>query len=397
MEKFTTLTGVAAPFPMINVDTDRIIPKQFLKTIERTGLGKYLFYDLRYDEQGALTKLGAVSVRYLKPASDAELPHPIPHAYSQNHALGFHDTERRLVTRTGNAAVLELGASLLFIAAVFQLFDGLQGVVTGTLRGLGDTRTPMVTNLAAHWLVGLPAGYWLCFAAGWGARGLWWGLSIGLIVALWRPAPAFALVGGALAGAAIDAMHFTGMAAYRVDGLVEWQAPYVIVSLLCAVVFSSVAFAVLCSPRVGRHRIALGTGLFITAIVTLHFIAMTALKITPQGMRFLKNKESIQLRLDEKASAKADKSARKAPDAIILNDDADRELFGRLKALRLSIAREQNLPPYVVFHDKTLIEIALKKPATMEEFAGIGGVGQSKREKYGRLFLDAVNSGNADF
>jgi MATE family multidrug resistance protein len=41
----------------------------------------------------------------------------------------------------------------------------------------------MVTNLAAHWLVGLPIGYWLCFSAGLGARGLWWGLSIGLIVA----------------------------------------------------------------------------------------------------------------------------------------------------------------------------------------------------------------------
>jgi MATE family multidrug resistance protein len=80
-------------------------------------------------------------------------------------------------------AVLALGAALLFIAAVFQLFDGLQGVVTGTLRGLGDTRTPMVTNLAAHWLIGLPVGYWLCFSAGWGARGLWWGLSVGLIVA----------------------------------------------------------------------------------------------------------------------------------------------------------------------------------------------------------------------
>jgi 3-isopropylmalate/(R)-2-methylmalate dehydratase small subunit len=52
MEKFTTLTGVAAPLPMINVDTDAIIPKQFLKTIQRTGLGKSLFYELRYDEQG---------------------------------------------------------------------------------------------------------------------------------------------------------------------------------------------------------------------------------------------------------------------------------------------------------------------------------------------------------
>jgi 3-isopropylmalate/(R)-2-methylmalate dehydratase small subunit len=52
MQKFTTLTGVAAPFPLRNVDTDMIIPKQFLKTIKRTGLGKALFYELRYDQGG---------------------------------------------------------------------------------------------------------------------------------------------------------------------------------------------------------------------------------------------------------------------------------------------------------------------------------------------------------
>ncbi len=52
MDKFTTLTGVAAPLPMINVDTDMIIPKQFLKTIKRTGLGKNLFHEMRYDENG---------------------------------------------------------------------------------------------------------------------------------------------------------------------------------------------------------------------------------------------------------------------------------------------------------------------------------------------------------
>jgi MATE family multidrug resistance protein len=84
---------------------------------------------------------------------------------------------------TRDAAVLELGSSLLLIAAVFQLFDGIQGVATGTLRGLGDTRTPMVTNLGAHWLLGLPVGYTLCFVLDWGAAGLWWGLSVGLIVA----------------------------------------------------------------------------------------------------------------------------------------------------------------------------------------------------------------------
>ena len=52
MQKFTTLTGIAAYMPMINVDTDMIIPKQYLKTIKRTGLGKGLFAELRYDEAG---------------------------------------------------------------------------------------------------------------------------------------------------------------------------------------------------------------------------------------------------------------------------------------------------------------------------------------------------------
>jgi 3-isopropylmalate/(R)-2-methylmalate dehydratase small subunit len=52
MEKFTSLTGVAAPLPMINVDTDKIIPKQFLKTIKRTGLGKNLFDEMRYTPEG---------------------------------------------------------------------------------------------------------------------------------------------------------------------------------------------------------------------------------------------------------------------------------------------------------------------------------------------------------
>ena len=53
MEKFTTLTGVAAPMPLMNVDTDMIIPKQFLKTIKRTGLGKHLFSEMRYDDDGS--------------------------------------------------------------------------------------------------------------------------------------------------------------------------------------------------------------------------------------------------------------------------------------------------------------------------------------------------------
>ena len=60
---------------------------------------------------------------------------------------------------------------------------GIQGVATGVLRGLGDTRTPMITNLIGHWLFGSPVGYSLCFTFGFGVIGLWIGLSTGLIIA----------------------------------------------------------------------------------------------------------------------------------------------------------------------------------------------------------------------
>jgi MATE family multidrug resistance protein len=83
---------------------------------------------------------------------------------------------------TADARVLQVGTTLLFVGAIFQLFDGIQGVATGVLRGLGDTRTPMLWNLAGHWFVGLPLGYLLCFKIGFGVVGLWWGLSSGLII-----------------------------------------------------------------------------------------------------------------------------------------------------------------------------------------------------------------------
>ena len=93
-------------------------------------------------------------------------------------------TVPRLILRifTADTGVIETGAVLLLVAAVFQLFDGLQTVATGVLRGLGDTRTPMLCNLAGHWFVGLPVGYALCFWWGWGVVGLWLWLSMGLIL-----------------------------------------------------------------------------------------------------------------------------------------------------------------------------------------------------------------------
>ena len=78
--------------------------------------------------------------------------------------------------------VIRTGAKLLLVAAAFQLFDGLQTVATGALRGAGDTKTPMLANFIAYWLIGLPAGYVLCFRFGWGALGIWIGLCGGLMI-----------------------------------------------------------------------------------------------------------------------------------------------------------------------------------------------------------------------
>jgi MATE family multidrug resistance protein len=78
--------------------------------------------------------------------------------------------------------VIETGVPLLFAAAAFQLFDGTQVVSTGSLRGLGDTRTPFYANITGYWVLGLPIGMFLCFRMGWEVLGLWIGLSIGLMI-----------------------------------------------------------------------------------------------------------------------------------------------------------------------------------------------------------------------
>lgn len=83
---------------------------------------------------------------------------------------------------TPDPAVIAVGGRLLQVAALFQLFDGIQVVATGVLRGLGETRLPMLANLVGHWAIGLPVGWWFCFRVGLGVTGLWLGLSAGLIV-----------------------------------------------------------------------------------------------------------------------------------------------------------------------------------------------------------------------
>ena len=83
---------------------------------------------------------------------------------------------------TSDPRVLAVGPGLLWIAAAFQIFDGIQTVSTGALRGLGETRGPMIANLVGYWVMGLPLGLTLCFVLRWGIYGMWIGLTLALIV-----------------------------------------------------------------------------------------------------------------------------------------------------------------------------------------------------------------------
>jgi len=81
---------------------------------------------------------------------------------------------------TVDERVVRAAVPLVAIAAFFQLSDGVQAVASGALRGAGDTRWPLLSNLAGHYALGLPTSIALTFGLGWGAQGLWWGLSAGL-------------------------------------------------------------------------------------------------------------------------------------------------------------------------------------------------------------------------
>lgn len=113
-----------------------------------------------------------------------------------------------------------------------------------------------------------------------------------------------------------------------------------------------------------------------------------ALNITPKGREFLKERQEILLREDPLTQRS---KALNKPDTL-LTSDADRALFSHLKSVRLQIAQTNSIPPYVIFHDRTLLEMVNKKPANLNEMAKISGVGTSKLEKYGETFLSALHA-----
>ncbi|AXQ29872.1 MATE family efflux transporter [Solimonas sp. K1W22B-7] len=84
---------------------------------------------------------------------------------------------------TADAAIGALAVQFLWLAAAFQFFDAVQVTANGALRGIKDTRLPMLITVLAYWAVGFPVSWWLAFHAGLGPAGVWWGLTVGLAVA----------------------------------------------------------------------------------------------------------------------------------------------------------------------------------------------------------------------
>jgi MATE family multidrug resistance protein len=138
---------------------------------------------------GAVGVSGATSVRVGHAIGAGRSPRPagalgigLGVALMAFGALAFATVPRAIARAfTDDPQVIAIAVDLLRIAALFQVFDGVQAVASGALRGAGDMRFPFIANLVAHWLVGFPAAMLLGFALHGGAQGLWWGLTAGLV------------------------------------------------------------------------------------------------------------------------------------------------------------------------------------------------------------------------
>jgi ATP-dependent DNA helicase RecQ len=110
--------------------------------------------------------------------------------------------------------------------------------------------------------------------------------------------------------------------------------------------------------------------------------------LTNKGRTFLKSKETIYLRKEVVKSKKASRRLRDKTPAVLPDLEYSQSLFEDLRQLRLDISKEKKVPPYVIFHDRTLKEIASKQPVSIEEMVGLYGVGEIKLKKFGQIFVD---------
>ncbi|MEQ8817469.1 MAG: DNA helicase RecQ [Thalassobaculum sp.] len=128
-----------------------------------------------------------------------------------------------------------------------------------------------------------------------------------------------------------------------------------------------------------------------TGVVDIDTAGYGALRLGPRGRAVLKGEETVGLRRPSAGKLKRRRGGGDSAAATASPENAP--LLSRLKSLRLAIAQELGVPAYTVFHDRTLIELAERRPDSLDKLSSVHGVGAAKLEKFGRRFLDAIAAG----
>jgi ATP-dependent DNA helicase RecQ len=132
-------------------------------------------------------------------------------------------------------------------------------------------------------------------------------------------------------------------------------------------------------------------------LLTVNLAEISGFRLTEKSWQVLKGTQIVRLGKDEPPlkPAKAAKRVEAAMDDT--GEEYSRLLFEKLRQLRLEISKRLNVPPYVVFHDRSLREMAALRPSTRAELLGITGVGERKAEQYGELFLEVIQKDAPEF
>jgi ATP-dependent DNA helicase RecQ len=135
--------------------------------------------------------------------------------------------------------------------------------------------------------------------------------------------------------------------------------------------------------------------LLAAGLLNVNLGTISGYRLTPKSWPVLRGEHKVRFRKDPRP-ARNEKKLKKAPakHKTGLLADHDRPLFEKLRRLRLAISKKLGVPPFVVFHDKTLMEMAVQQPKNREEFLGISGVGEQKARQFADAFLKAINEGN---
>ncbi|WP_349435058.1 DNA helicase RecQ [Pararhizobium sp. A13] len=134
--------------------------------------------------------------------------------------------------------------------------------------------------------------------------------------------------------------------------------------------------------------------LLAAGFVSVDHGAFGALKLQPEARAVFKREREVRFRKDRPTTGKAQRNGKTAGNTAARTDISERDhgLFQKLRTLRASIAKEMNVPPYVIFPDTTLMALAKERPTRGDDLLGIPGIGATKRERYGDIFLEAIRN-----